>query len=334
MRVPFRRRSDRPVDGSMTLMEHLYELRRRLFYAALGFFIGVVIGFVWYTNGIPAIGLKSLGQILIGPYCGLPDTQIVIFNGECSFLATGPFSALQVRINAALLVGAVLSSPVWLGQLWGFVTPALFDKEKKYARIFTGTGALLFFLGAALAYIIIPQALHFLLGFGGETVNTALDPLSYYSFLSAVLLIFGLAFELPLLLVVLNFAGVIKGKGLAKARRYSYFGIVVFCGLTVPGNDPFSMLALAGALCLLYELATQIALIHDRRKAKVAAAEGFGELDDDTASPTPVGAAPVGSAAADIAASPAPPTPEATPRAAVVPPPPARSTGHDLDDAT
>src|SRR5690606_22252711 len=114
---------------------------------------------------------------------GLPSEQIVTFNGECSFLATGPFSALQVRLNAALLVGAILSSPVWLGQLWGFVTPALYDKEKKYARIFTFSGGILFFLGAALAYVLIPEALRFLLGFGGETVNTALDPLSYYSFL-------------------------------------------------------------------------------------------------------------------------------------------------------
>lgn len=330
MKLPFRRRSDIPADGSMTLMEHLYELRRRLFFAALGFFLGVVVGFVWYAVAIPGIG--SLGDILVAPYCGLPETQRVVFNeGRCDLLATGPFSALQVRINASLLVGAILSSPVWLGQLWGFVTPALYDKEKKYARVFTGAGALLFAMGAVLAYVIIPQALHFLLGIGGDNVTTALDPLSYYSFLSAVLLIFGLAFELPLLLVLLNFAGVLKGKGMAKARRYSYFGIVVFCGLTVPGNDPFSMLALAFALCLLYELATQIALIHDKRKAKKAAEEGFGELDDDTASPTPVGAGPVAAAAGGIEAS---PPPVADPRPPVVSPPPVRSTGHDLDDAT
>ncbi|MTD16805.1 twin-arginine translocase subunit TatC [Nakamurella sp. YIM 132087] len=298
----------------MSLMEHLYELRRRLFFAVLGLFLGTVVGFIWYTVKIPALGIPSLGDIMIHPYCAVPaEYRNVTGDGtSCQLVAITPFSFLQVRLKAALLVGSIISSPIWLYQLWAFVTPALYSKERKFAVSFVSMGGFLFFAGSALAYVVIGEGLKVLLSFAGEDGVAQLTPDSYFSFLIAMLIIFGLSFEVPLLLVMLNFAGVLKGAKLAQARRYAFFGMVVLAGLVVPGNDPITMLALAISLCILYELAVQVSKFHDKRKAKRLAVEGFGELSDDEASPSPIAAgAPEASSAASVTG--ASPTPTATP---------------------
>ena len=281
-----RKKSEKPADGTMSLMEHLYELRRRLFFAVLGILIGTVIGFVWFGHGIPAIGLPTLSDILTGPYCAVPASERVTFGtgDDCKLLATGPFSALELQLKSALIAGAVLSSPVWLYHLWAFVTPALYTKERRYAIIFVSCGALLFALGTLLAYVVIREGLTVLLGFGGDATIAALSPDSYFSFLIAMLIIFGVSFELPLLLIMLNQIGLVSSAKLSKWRRYSIFGMVVFAGLVVPGNDPVTMLALAVALVLLYELSVQVTKVHDRRAAK---RETLAELSDDEASALP-----------------------------------------------
>jgi hypothetical protein len=178
----------------------------------------------------------------------------------------------------------VISCPIWLYQLWAFITPALYSKERKFAVIFVSCAGVLFLGGSVLAYAVISEGLKVLLGFGGDTTVAALSPDSYYSFLIALLLIFGVSFELPLLLIMLNQIGLISSAKLSKWRRYSIFGMVVFAGLVVPGNDPVTMLALAMALILLYELSVQVTRIHDRRAAK---REQFAELADDEASALP-----------------------------------------------
>ena len=194
----------------------------------------------------------------------------------CKLLATGPFSALELQLKSALIAGTVLSSPVWLYQLWSFVTPALYSKERRYAITFVSCGGLLFAIGALLAYVVIREGLTVLLGFGGDATIAALSPDSYFSFLIAMLIIFGVSFELPLLLIMLNQIGLVSHAKLKKWRRYSIFGMVVFAGLVVPGNDPITMLALAIALILLYELSVQVTRIHDRRAAKKARARRAG----------------------------------------------------------
>jgi sec-independent protein translocase protein TatC len=284
------RKTDEPKpDGTMSLMEHLYELRRRLFWAALGLVLGTIVGFVWYTVAIPSLHIPNLGDILTGPYCRVPESKRAVFPGHsgCALLATDVFSPLQIRLKAGFMVGAVLSSPVWLTQLWGFVTPALFDKERKFARIFVSCAATLFAGGAVLAYFVISEGLTVLLGFAGSTVVSGLDPSKYFQFLMAMLIIFGVSFELPLLLIMLNIIGLIKGAKLAKARRYSIFGIVVFAALVVPGNDPITMSALALSLTVLYEVAVQVTKVHDKRKGNRDEAEGLADLSDDEASPVP-----------------------------------------------
>ena len=283
-----RHKKDEPQDGTMSLMEHLYELRRRLGWAALGILLGSIVGYIWYANGIPALHIPTLGHILTGPYCRVPASdRLYSDNGACKLVATDVFSPLQIRLKAAIMVGVVISSPVWLYQLWSFITPALYDKERRFAVIFVTFAATLFMFGALLAYFVISEGLTVLLGLGGGTTISALDPGKYFSFLIAMLIIFGVSFELPLLLIMLNRIGMVKGKKLAKARRYSIFGIVVFSALVVPGNDPITMSALALSLTILYEVAVQVSKLHDKRKDARDTAEGLENLSDDEASPDP-----------------------------------------------
>ena len=289
------RHRHQPADGAMPLMDHLNEFRRRLFVAALGIGLGTGIGFVWFGHGIPAVGLPSLGTILTGPYCAVPAGERLGFGtgvggavgvggDECRLLATGPFSALELQLKSALIAGTVLSAPVWLSQLWGFVTPALHTSERRYAITFSTAGAVLFAAGAALAYLVIREGLTVLLAFGGDTTIAALTPDSYFAFLIAMLIIFGVSFELPLLLIMLNRTSVVSHTQLSGWRRYAVFGLVVFAGLVVPGNDPITMLALAVALTVLYELSVQIARVHDRRLAR---REPTRALSDDEPSALP-----------------------------------------------
>ena len=271
----------------MSLMEHLYELRRRLFFAVLGILLGTVIGFIWFGHGIPAIGLPSLSEILTGPYCAVPSSERVTFGDgdECKLLATGPFSALELQLKSALIAGTVLS-------VAGLALPALVVRHPCAVLQGAPLRGDLRQLPAGccspsarvLAYVVIREGLTVLLGFGGDATIAALSPDSYFSFLIAMLIIFGVSFELPLLLIMLNQIGLVSSAKLAKWRRYSIFGMVVFAGLVVPGNDPITMLALAIALILLYELSVQVTRIHDRRKAKREALVG---LSDDEASALP-----------------------------------------------
>lgn len=278
-------REPRAADGTMPLLDHLNEFRRRLFVAALGLLVGAGIGFVWFGHGIPAIGLPSLGDVLTGPYCAVPAAERVAFgSGDCRLLATGPFSALELQLKSALIAGSVLSAPIWLSQVWGFVTPALRTRERRYAITFAVAGTALFVAGTVLAYLVIQEGLTVLLGFGGDSTIAALTPDSYFSFLIAMLIVFGVSFELPLLLIMLNRMSVVSHGQLGSWRRYAVFGLVVFAGLAVPGNDPITMLALAVALITLYELSVQVARIHDRRLARRRATDA---LPDDAPSILP-----------------------------------------------
>jgi sec-independent protein translocase protein TatC len=272
-----RRKEEESSDGTMTLMEHLYELRRRLAWAAAFIVLGSVLGFLWFDTSVPGIG--SLNHLLIDPYC---TAKARIGDETCSLLATTPFAGLAFQLKAALLAGVVFSSPGWLYHVWSFVTPALYSRERKYAITFVSLAATLFIAGAFLAYLVIGEGLRVLMGFGGENLTFELNPENYYSFLMTLLVVFGVSFELPLFLVGLNFVGAIRGKQLAKWRRYAIFVMFVFAALVVPGNDPITMCALAVAMCLLYEVSVQVAKFNDRRRGRNS--EDYSELADDEAS--------------------------------------------------
>ena len=261
----------------MTLMEHLYELRRRLAWALAFIVLGTIVGFVWFGHGIPALGIPSLGDILIGPYCEAKGAV------DCTLLALAPFQGLALQMKAALMAGLVFSSPGWLYEVWAFVTPALYSKERRYALTFVSLAVVLFTAGAVLAYLVIGKGLEVLFGFGGGQITYQLGPDEYYSFLMTLLIVFGVSFLLPLFLVALNFIGILKYRQLAKWRRYAIFAMFVFAAMVVPGNDPITMLALALAMCLLYELSVQVARFHDRRRAKREL--DYDSVPDDQASP-------------------------------------------------
>ncbi|SHF05674.1 twin-arginine translocase subunit TatC [Streptoalloteichus hindustanus] len=271
-------------DGTMTLVEHLYELRYRLTVAFAALALASLVGFWWFENG--PLGIPSLGKLLTDPYCSVPEpTRVQLGQGGCQLLGTAPLDAFMLRLKVAMSAGAVLSSPFWLYQLWSFITPGLYAKERKFALSFVGFATALFAAGAVLAYFVVAQGLLFLLGFGGQTVAIALTGDKYFGFMLGMLVVFGVSFELPLLVIMLNRLGVLTYDKLKRWRRGLIFGLFVFAAVATPGQDPFSMLALALALTALFELSVQVARLHDRRKARQRLAEGWDGLSDDEASP-------------------------------------------------
>lgn len=244
----------------MTLVEHLYELRARLFKSAIAFTLAAIVGFVFFPR---------IFAFLIQPYCALPPhARGADVTGGCHLVAFNVFDQFNVRVKLACIVAAVVSSPVWLFQLWRFITPALHRKEKRYTLTFTGLASLLFFAGAVLSYLVLSKGLEFLLTVGGGSITTLLDVGSYMRYVVAMLMVFGIALEFPLLLIMLNFAGVLTYARMKSWWRGTVFGMFAFTAIATPSPSPFEMTALALVMCLLYGICLLVARAHDARKAK------------------------------------------------------------------
>jgi len=263
----------------MTLVGHLRELRTRVAVALVFILLGTAVSFWWYEHG--------LGEFLRAPYCDLPADLRFDGNGDqnCELLITDVFGGVFIRIKVSFLAGVVLSAPLWLYQLWAFITPGLKRSEKRYGVGFVTASSLLFALGATLAYFSLSAGLQLLLSLAGSGTAVALTAENYIGFVLSLLVAFGVSFELPLLAVALNLVGVLSHEVLSKGRRWIFFLTIVFAAFITPTQDPFTMLAMAGPMIVLFELAIQIARFVDKRRAKREAARGLVGLDDDEASP-------------------------------------------------
>ena len=245
MALSLKRRTDKPTPDAMTLTEHLTELRRRVLISVAAFLVGATVAFVVYN---------SILALLKHPYCEVAPSH-------CGFYVTGPLDGLALRVKIAAYGGLFHASPVWLFELWRFITPGLNPKEKRYAVPFVVATIGLFTLGATVAFLIFPHALQWLDSIGGPSLTQILDPNKYLSLIILLMVAFGVTFEFPVLLVALELSGVVTPQQLASQRRWAIVGIVVLAGVITPSSDPFSMLAMAIPLYVFYELSIVIGKI-------------------------------------------------------------------------
>jgi sec-independent protein translocase protein TatC len=197
---------------------------------------------------------------------------------------TGPLDSFYLRVKVAVIVGVILSSPVWLYQIWAFISPGLYKREKRWGYIFVGTSVPLFLTGTALAYFSLGRSMHYLLGLTPDGVANLIYVDQYMSFVMAMMLAFGLAFEVPLLIIMLNMAGILTHERFRKWRRVMIFAVFVVTGMANPSPDPITMLILGGACVALVEVAEFIVWYHDRRHARLHP-DPYAGLADDELSP-------------------------------------------------
>jgi sec-independent protein translocase protein TatC len=248
MRVIPRRRRKSPEErtGTMSLIDHLTELRHRLVICLWALVAGSVVGFFLYGPTM---------ELIRAPYCDFLATHPdkAPFDNGCSLIFLGAIDGFLIQVKVVVFLAFVVALPVVLFQLWSFVVPGLTARERKWAIPFVLLSILLFLLGGLAALITLPKALDFLLGVGGDFVSPLLTVDKYVGFVIFTILAFGLGFEFPILLISLSAAGVLTHETMRKYRRQVILGLSIFAAVITPSPDPISMLALLIPLYLFYE---------------------------------------------------------------------------------
>ena len=256
--------------GQMALIDHLRELRARLLVSSVVLVAAVIVALFFY---------RPLLDIIQEPYSsGVAGIRKDI---ESEAVINGIATPLLLQLKICGLAAVIATCPVWLYQIWAFIVPGLRDNEKRWTRFFAAIAGPLFLLGVAVGYYVLPKGITVLLGFTPEGVTSLVDFNDYLSFFTRMLLVFGVAFEIPVFVVLLNLAGVVSGKALGKYRAWIVIGTFVFAAVATPSTDPFSMMMLAIPMTILFLVSEVIARTVDRRRGR----KELDNLDDDQASP-------------------------------------------------
>jgi len=263
--------------GAMSLPDHLRELRSRVLKSVLAIVLGSILGWVYYKPIFHFIS-EPIDQVV---------QQARAQGREVTLTITDVAGAFTLQIKVAMITGVILACPVWIYQLWRFVTPGLHKHERRYALGFAAIAVPLFLSGVVLAYFILPGALTILFNFTPDSVANYLPVDTYLSFFTRLIVVFGVGFLTPLLLVGLNMFGVLSGKKLASWWRFIIFGVFLFAAIATPTADPINLLMLALPILVLVGAALIFCFYNDRRRIKAAKAKGedYSIWSDDEISP-------------------------------------------------
>ena len=265
----FSGRPQNPVgdDGRMAISDHFREFRARLMRCLLALVIAFAIALVFRYALLDAVA---------GPFLQAQDK---LADGATEAVTNGPAGGLLLWLTLCGFAAVVLTAPYWLYQVWAFLLPGLHAQERKTSRVFVGIAGPLFLAGVALGYVTLPKALEVLIGFNPDGVTNLTDFNGYLQFFTRTLFVFGLSFNIPVFVVLLNFAGVVKGTTLAAYRPWIIIGTFVFAAVATPSADPFSMTLMAGPMVLLFGVSEVIARFNDRRRARNTPNAGLGPDD-------------------------------------------------------
>lgn len=251
-----------PADGSMSLYDHLRELRYRLVFAVVAIVVGMVVCGIFYDPYLVDLVMHPINTAIDNLEVTHPHLNVQPINND----VTAP---IMMFIKIIAMGGAILTAPVWLYQLWAFIVPGLLANEKKWARLFVGVATPLFLAGVATGYLIMPKGVGVLVGFTPESANIDnLVPMeTFIGFLMRVVLVFGISYLIPLVMLMLNFVGVLSAAQMKKFRPFVILVAFIFAAVANPSTDPFSMLAIALPMTVLLLASEQIAKIREKRIA-------------------------------------------------------------------
>ena len=247
------RRKDKERRG--TLRSHLRELRIRLSWSAGFLVVGTVVG--WFL-------FDPVFSFLQEPLKNVADERGI----DASANFTTVVSAFDLRIQLSIFLGVIITSPVWLWNIWAFVAPGLKEKEKRYAIGFMVSALPLFLSGTILAWASLPGFVVALIGFTPEGSTNVINAADYVLFAIRILLIFGIAFVMPVILVLMNFAGLATGRGILKSWRVAVLIIAIVAALATPVAEPMTMQLMMVPLMILYFGAVGIAMLNDKRRER------------------------------------------------------------------